>query len=314
MGPAREVRGRSEHGQNEEQRRREPIMVSAYRLVRRRTGLRGAQQFDVTATGAGESDGRMSFPKIIRRALVMVAAATVFALAAHTFRTSSQAAAAQMARAFLCWWSCLPLKAAPIARPRTGCSKSWMRINRFRAQQAIVISEHVTYWNHQGWRDPYSLDEVDMRQKEYGDRFNLDSVYTPQAVIDGTAQVVGNNGAALHESGGTCRAEPPKKALALGDAHWENGGVRFTVHGTPDADSKLIAVLVADASDQKVRARRKRRAHAASCRGGAGDEGIQLQRDGWAGPSAVWRGHLGTTRAPRMPGWWLSWWRRRRGG
>ena len=156
--------------------------------------------------------------------------------------------------------------------------------------QAIVISEHVTYWNHQGWRDPYSLDEVDMRQKEYGDRFNLDSVYTPQAVIDGAAQVVGNNAPALAKAVEHAAATS-KKALALGDAHWENGGVRFSVHGTPDASTKLIAVLVTDASDQKVARGRECRAHAASRRGGAGDQGIQLQRGGWAGPSAVGRGH-----------------------
>src|ERR1700756_3476692 len=48
--------------------------------------------------------------------------------------------------------------------------------------QAIVLSEHVTYWNHLGWRDPFSLDEIDQRQNEYGGRFHLDSVYTPQAV------------------------------------------------------------------------------------------------------------------------------------
>src|SRR5579864_8958633 len=51
--------------------------------------------------------------------------------------------------------------------------------------QAIVLSEHVTYWNHQGWTEPFSLDEIDQRQKDYGDQFRIESVYTPQAVIDG---------------------------------------------------------------------------------------------------------------------------------
>src|SRR5579863_4879934 len=69
-----------------------------------------------------------------------------------------------------------------------------------RGAQAIVLSEHVTYWNHLGWRDPFSLDEIDQRQNEYGGRFHLDSVYTPQAVIDGAAQLVGNNGSGLAQA------------------------------------------------------------------------------------------------------------------
>ncbi len=36
---------------------------------------------------------------------------------------------------------------------------------------AIVISEHVTYWNHLGWMDPYSLVDADQRQDEYVQRF-----------------------------------------------------------------------------------------------------------------------------------------------
>ena len=44
----------------------------------------------------------------------------------------------------------------------------------------IVLSEHVTYWNHDGWVDPYSLDEMTQRQSWYVSRFRLDSAYTPR--------------------------------------------------------------------------------------------------------------------------------------
>jgi hypothetical protein len=116
--------------------------------------------------------------------------------------------------------------------------------------QAIVLSEHVTYWNHLGWRDPFSLDEMDLRQKEYGERFNLDSVYTPQAVIDGVAQVVGNNTAAVTNAVEHA-ASSPKKPITVTDVHWENGVVSFTVHGA-DSASRLLAVLAADATGPRI--------------------------------------------------------------
>ncbi len=57
----------------------------------------------------------------------------------------------------------------------------------------IVLSEHVTYWDRQGWRDPFSQDAFTQRQKDYAQRFHLDDVYTPQVVVDGSAQLVGND-------------------------------------------------------------------------------------------------------------------------
>jgi len=59
--------------------------------------------------------------------------------------------------------------------------------------EIIVLSEHVDYWNHIGWRDPYSAHLSSERQSVYGKRFGLDSVYTPQMVVDGSSEFVGSN-------------------------------------------------------------------------------------------------------------------------
>lgn len=59
--------------------------------------------------------------------------------------------------------------------------------------EMIVLSEHVDYWNHIGWKDPYSSHLYSERQSAYGQRFGLDSVYTPQIVVDGASEFVGSN-------------------------------------------------------------------------------------------------------------------------
>ena len=64
----------------------------------------------------------------------------------------------------------------------------------------IVLSEHVDYWNHIGWKDPYSAHLYSERQNLYGRRFGLDSVYTPQMVVDGSSQFVGSNPALADEA------------------------------------------------------------------------------------------------------------------
>src|SRR5208282_5749511 len=58
-------------------------------------------------------------------------------------------------------------------------------------------SEHVDYWNHDGWKDAYSSSFFTERQNEYERRFGLRSPYTPQMVIDGAAQVNGSDARAV---------------------------------------------------------------------------------------------------------------------
>jgi hypothetical protein len=57
----------------------------------------------------------------------------------------------------------------------------------------ITLSEHVSYWNYLGWRDPYSSDLYNERQRRYADIFRTASVYTPQMVVDGRTEFVGSD-------------------------------------------------------------------------------------------------------------------------
>jgi hypothetical protein len=81
--------------------------------------------------------------------------------------------------------------------------------------QIIAISEHVTYWDHQGWKDPFGSPQFTARQQEYGRRFNLDSIYTPQLVIDGAREFVGSDKRSI-ERALSAAAKTPKPELRVG--------------------------------------------------------------------------------------------------
>jgi len=63
--------------------------------------------------------------------------------------------------------------------------------------QVIVLSEHVDYWDHEGWKDAYSSRLFTERQEDYERRFGLKSAFTPQMVIDGAKQTNGSDGPAV---------------------------------------------------------------------------------------------------------------------
>ena len=56
----------------------------------------------------------------------------------------------------------------------------------------IVLSYHVDYWNYLGWTDAMSSAENTERQYGYSAALGRSGVYTPQAVINGRAEMVGS--------------------------------------------------------------------------------------------------------------------------
>ena len=50
----------------------------------------------------------------------------------------------------------------------------------------IALAYHVDYWDYLGWQDTLASPDNTARQYEYAKAFGVRSVYTPQAVINGT--------------------------------------------------------------------------------------------------------------------------------
>src|SRR5579872_3873387 len=80
--------------------------------------------------------------------------------------------------------------------------------------QIIVLSEHVDYWDHDGWRDPFSSASFTARQNAYVQRAVGVEAATPQMVVDGTTIFIGSDRRATIDAI-TKAAAVPKAPMTL---------------------------------------------------------------------------------------------------
>jgi hypothetical protein len=58
--------------------------------------------------------------------------------------------------------------------------------------EAIILEEHVDYWDDQGWRDPFASKAATQRQEDYAKILHAE-VYTPQMIVDGRVEILGSD-------------------------------------------------------------------------------------------------------------------------
>ena len=113
--------------------------------------------------------------------------------------------------------------------------------------QLIVLGEHVDYWDDLGWKDIYSSHAFTVRQQNYADRLHLASPYTPQMVVDGKVEFVGNDRERAKQAFEIARALP-KVMVRISSVKMEDGNLR--AHVETDALPSKAEVFVALALEQ----------------------------------------------------------------
>jgi hypothetical protein len=115
--------------------------------------------------------------------------------------------------------------------------------------QLIVLSEHVDYWDHDGWKDPNSSAALTERQDSYVHALGLKTAYTPQIIVDGTSEGHANNpeqfGKVFQEA-----AAVPKVPVRISDFSIEAGNppvlrARIEADGNSDQHNADVYVAVA---------------------------------------------------------------------
>ena len=63
--------------------------------------------------------------------------------------------------------------------------------------EILPLAFHVDYWDYLGWQDAFASPAHTLRQKAYAHAAGDRMIYTPQAIVDGTARMVGSDSQAL---------------------------------------------------------------------------------------------------------------------
>ncbi|MCB4767245.1 DUF1223 domain-containing protein [Ancylobacter sp. Lp-2] len=81
----------------------------------------------------------------------------------------------------------------------------------------IALTLAVDYWDYLGWKDTLAKHGHTSRQKAYAKLRGDSKMFTPQAVVNGTAMAVGNDRSALEQTLATSRAPDVPVTLSVRD-------------------------------------------------------------------------------------------------
>jgi len=120
--------------------------------------------------------------------------------------------------------------------------------------QLIVLSEHVDYWDHDGWKDANSSAALTERQADYVRALGLKTAYTPQFIVDGTSEAHANNpqqfDKVLHDA-----AAVPMISVRIGEVSVDTGNVlraRIEADGDSDKHADVYLAVALDRVESQV--------------------------------------------------------------
>jgi hypothetical protein len=109
-----------------------------------------------------------------------------------------------------------------------------------------ALAFHVDYWNHLGWRDPFSDAAYSARQRSYAPAAN--GVYTPELVVSGIESFVGSDRTRALRAIARAREASWSARIALTSNH--AGRIGYAVTGAPRGVHLNLALVQPRAASQ----------------------------------------------------------------
>jgi hypothetical protein len=139
-----------------------------------------------------------------RRYLALAAIATAVTVAQWAF---AQRACAQQPRAVIELFTSQGCSSCPPADQLLG--------QLAKDPTLIPLSLPIDYWDYLGWKDTLALAGHANRQKAYSRALGYSGIYTPQAIVNGAAQALGSDRAAIDQAIAKSRSAAAALSLPL---------------------------------------------------------------------------------------------------
>jgi hypothetical protein len=108
--------------------------------------------------------------------------------------------------------------------------------------QVIPLGFHVDYWNSLGWKDRFSSLDFSQRQERYAQSLKVDGPYTPQMIVDGETEFVGNSAAQAQRSISQAASRQELAAVKISVAGSDQLGVQVKAAGSASAGNVMLAI------------------------------------------------------------------------
>lgn len=114
-----------------------------------------------------------------------------------------------------------------------------------RDSSIVVLTLPVTCWDYLGWRDTLANEKFTWRQRIYAKLRGARGIYTPQAVVNGVAHMVGSDEKALKKTLATLAVESQRR-LPVGVAIVrDDRGFHITILPGEDSPRERATVVLA---------------------------------------------------------------------
>ncbi|KAL2043991.1 hypothetical protein N7G274_003511 [Stereocaulon virgatum] len=112
----------------------------------------------------------------------------------------------------------------------------------------LILTYDVTYWDRLGWKDTFGNSAFDRRQWEYAKALQRKKVFTPQVIVNGQVDGVGNNARDLQ-----CLVAKGNAINSMQTVHIDSvmSGKAVTVSG-PEQEQGIVVAVCYDAKHYEV--------------------------------------------------------------